>query len=441
MMESYCFTISLYHNVNRTTPLPHLRLRPHWSLARWKMCPWSALSSILGGPRKDMISCWNWILRKHIQYIHTTIQQTHKHGAERYLPRLAHDCRVWEHQVSPLKTRTDSGMGFIDQCQGFDLPMISWVEIHISGVHPTLSPWSPQRFWALCGSQGARPRLRLMWRIWTSNLWRARCGFRVYVNLAEGTMIYDVGMAKPRMNFCLLWKDWESFDFFFFVSHLQSHKTTFRARKCYESLLNQPNLPVFWSAVHSSCHARCQILKIQRRSRLAVASLISRLFTSGSTAKVQRCPQFVVHNLLWPRRVVRKMRKSRTPSDFNRSLGQAESRPTDSPRPRCSCWFLVTLRVIGVDMGRYLLKLKLWYGLIWYDMVWYVMICYDSLSGWPSRKKIADAWRVMWSWEAVKSLQATRRRSSLNKQDEDKVGFIPPHFSFFCVPNGWFTLC
>ena len=247
MMESYCFTISLYHNVNRTTPLPHLRLRPHWSLARWKMCPWSALSSILGGPRKDMISCWNWILRKHIQYIHTTIQQTHKHGAERYLPRLAHDCRVWEHQVSPLKTRTDSGMGFIDQCQGFDLPMISWVEIHISGVHPTLSPWSPQRFWALCGSQGARPRLRLMWRIWTSNLWRARCGFRVYVNLAEGTMIYDVGMAKPRMNFCLLWKDWESFDFFFLYpifnptkqhSELESamnHFWTSRICQCFEA--------------------------------------------------------------------------------------------------------------------------------------------------------------------------------------------------------------
>ena len=375
MMESYCFTISLYHNVNRTTPLPHLRLRPHWSLARWKMCPWSALSSILGGPRKDMISCWNWILRKHIQYIHTTIQQTHKHGAERYLPRLAHDCRVWEHQVSPLKTRTDSGMGFIDQCQGFDLPMISWVEIHISGVHPTLSPWSPQRFWALCGSQGARPRLRLMWRIWTSNLWRARCGFRVYVNLAEGTMIYDVGMAKPRMNFCLLWKDWESFDYFF----------------CIPSSIPQNNIPsskVLWITFEPAESASVLKRSPQFMSRQVPDP------EDPAAEQVGCCISDFETFHIWVNSQSPKMSTVCGPQ----SAATQESGPKDEKVPdskRFQSLFgasrkstnrqskaKVQLLVSGHTESN-----RGWYGsipsqtetMIWIDMVWYGMICYDML--------------------------------------------------------------
>ena len=359
MMESYCFTISLYHNVNRTTPLPHLRLRPHWSRARWKMCPWSALSSILGGPRKDMISCWNWILRKHIQYIYNTLQQTHKHGAERYLPRLAHDCRVWEHQVSPPKTRTDSGMGFIDL---WGVSISPWYGLKstfqgcIQPIQP-IQPMEPKERGrgsdcggfgpATCGVRGAdsgsmltKRRVFMMW-VWLN----PECIFVGCENTENHLFFFGIPSSIPQNN-------------------IPSSKVQWIFLEPAESASVLKHSPQFMSR---------QVPDPEDPAAEQVGCCISdfETFHIWVDCTVQRCPQFVVHNKhLWPRRVVRKMRKSRTPSDFNRSSGQAESRPTDSPRPRCSRWAVVSGHT-GSNRG--------WYGLIpsqteimiWYDRVWY----------------------------------------------------------------------
>lgn len=210
MMESYCFTISLYHNVNRRTPYPTWGFDPT-DPGPGERCahgvPWAASWGVPGNGIWSAwsaveIGSWENIYNTYTMHYNKLINMGPKDICPAKSPMIAgSESTKFLHGLwDGLNVRSMSGfrsphdiMGWNPRFQGCIQPIQP-----IQPMEPTVEPW------ALCGSQGARPRLRLMWRIWSSNWWRARCGFRVYVNQTEGMMIYDVGMTKPGMHFCWL---------------------------------------------------------------------------------------------------------------------------------------------------------------------------------------------------------------------------------------------